>query len=92
MAGVKPRTHTANLFDDLNIMEVNDLNVFLIAQVMHKVYTADVTNTFQGMFTTNINIHSHETRQSKHLNISLCHKNVGKLVSDIGKQLFGIMF
>ena len=42
MAGVKPRTPMANLFDNLNIMKVNDLNVFLIAQVMHQVYIADV--------------------------------------------------
>ena len=46
MAGVKPRTPTANLFDNLNIMKVSDLNVFLIAQVMHKVHTADVINAF----------------------------------------------
>ena len=78
MAGVKPRTTTANLFDDLNIMKVSDLNVFLIAQVMHKVYTADVINAFQCMFVTNKNIHSNETRQSDHFNISLYHKNVGK--------------
>ena len=78
MAGVKPRTPTANLFDDLNIMKVSDLNVFLIAQVMHKVHTADVINAFQCMFITNKNIHSHETRQSDHLNIPLYHENVGK--------------
>ena len=30
------------------------------------------------MFTTNRNIHSHETRQSDHLNILFDHKNVGK--------------
>ena len=78
MAGVKPRTPTANLSDNVNIMKVSDLNVFLIAQVIHKVYTADVINVFQCMFTTNRNIHSHETRQSDHLNIPLYHKNVGK--------------
>ena len=78
MAGVKPRTPTANLFDNLNIIKVSDLNVFLIAHVMHKVHTADVINAFQCMFITNKNIHSHETRQSDHLNIPLYHKNVGK--------------
>ena len=40
--GVKPRTPAANLFDNLNIMKVNDFNVFLIAQVKNKVHTADV--------------------------------------------------
>ena len=46
MAGVKPRHPTANLFDNLNIIKVIDLNVFLIAQVMHQVYTADVLTVF----------------------------------------------
>ena len=45
---------------------------------MHKVHTADVINAFKCMFITNKNIHSHETRQSDHLNIPLYHKNVGK--------------
>ena len=38
---------------------------------MHQVYTADVINDFQHMFSTNRNIHSH-------LNIPVYHKNVGK--------------
>ena len=59
-------------------MKVRDLNVFLIAQVMHKVDTTDVINAFQCIFTTNRNIHSHETRQSDHLSIPLYHKNLGK--------------
>ena len=79
MAGVKPRTPTANLFDNLNIMKVNDSNVFLIAQVMHQVYTTDVLTVFQRMFITNRNIHTHETRQSDHFNIPLYHKNIGKI-------------
>ena len=78
MAGVKPKTPTANLFDNLNIMNVNDLNVFLIAQVMHQVYTADMLTVFQRMFIKNRNIHTHETIQSDHFNIPLYHKNIGK--------------
>ena len=76
--GVKSRTPTANLFDNLNIMKVIDLNAFLIAQVMHKVHTADIINAFQCMFIANRYIHSHETRQSDHLNIPLNNQNVGK--------------
>ena len=78
MAGVKPRTSTANLFDNLNIMRVNDLNIYLIAQVMYQVYISEVVDVFQCLFTTNKNIHSHETRQSDHFNIPMYHKNIGK--------------
>ena len=78
MAGVKPRTSTANLFDNLNIMRVNDLNIYLIAQVMYQVYISEVIDVFQCLFTTNKNIHSHETRQSDHFNIPMYHKNIGK--------------
>ena len=83
MAGVKPRTPTANLFENLNIMKANDLNVFLIGQVMHHIYTADVITVFQRMFITNRNIHTHETRQSDHFNIPLYHKILAKLVYTI---------
>ena len=74
MAGVKPRTSTANLFDYLNIMRVNDLNIYLIAQVMYQVYISEVIDVFQCLFTTNKSIHFHETRQSDHFNIPMYHK------------------
>ena len=45
---------------------------------MHKQYTADVIPVFQNMFITNSDIYSYETRQSNHLYIPLCHKNIGK--------------
>ena len=78
MAGVKPRTSTANLFDNLNIMRVNYLNIYLIAQMMYQVYISEVIDVFQCLFTKNKNIHSRETRQSDHFNIPVYHKNVGK--------------
>ena len=78
IAGVKPRTSTDDLFRNLNIMKLDEINIFLIAQLMHKQYTADVIPVFQNMFITNSDIHSYETRQSNHLNIPLCHKNIGK--------------
>ena len=59
-------------------MKVNDLNIFLIAQVMYHVYTSEVVTVFQRLFSTNRNIHTHETRQSDHFNIPLYHKNIGK--------------
>ena len=78
IAGVKPRTSTADLFHKLNIMKVNDLNIFVIAQVMYHVYTSEVITVFQRLFSTNRNIYTHETRQSDHFNIPLYHKNIGK--------------
>ena len=78
MAGVKPRTSTANLFDNLDIMRVNDLNIYLIALVMYQVHISEVIDVFQCLFTTNKNIHSHETRQADHFNIPMYHKNIGK--------------
>ena len=78
IAGVKPRTSTDDLFRNLNIMKLDEINIFLIAQLMRKQYTADVIPVFQNMFITNSDIHSYVTRQSNHLNIPLCHKNIGK--------------
>ena len=56
----------------------DDMHLFLclIAQFMHKVYTADVVPEFQNMFIRSSDIHSRQTRQFNHLNIPLCHKNI----------------
>ena len=90
MAGVKPRASTANLFDNLNIMRVNDLNIYLIAQVMYQVFISEVLDVFQCLFTTNKNIHSHETRQI--ILIFQCTiKILAKPASVIGEQSFGTM-
>ena len=45
---------------------------------MYQVYTLDVIDVFQNMFTTNRDVHSHDTRQSDHYNTPLCHINIGK--------------
>ena len=58
IAGVKPRTSPVDLFHKLNIMKVNDLNIFLTAQVMYQVYTSEVITVFQCLFSTNRNIHT----------------------------------
>ena len=86
IAGVKPKTSTADLFHKLHIMKVKDLNIFWIAQVMYHVYTSEVITVFQRLFSTNRNIHTHETRQSDHFNTPLYHKNLVKVVSVIGEQ------
>ena len=45
---------------------------------MYQVHISEVIDVFQCLFTTNKNIHSHETRQADHFNIPMYHKNIGK--------------
>ena len=78
MLGVKPRTPTADVLDNLNMMKVNDLNVFPIAQVT--CHTADVITVFRRMLIVNRIIPTHVASQSDQFNIPLYYKSIGKYI------------
>ena len=76
IVGVKSRTHTEPLFKALNILNVFDINKFLIDRLMFHVYNENALEAFKMMFTQNKSIHIHDTRQSAHYNLPLVHKDV----------------
>ena len=78
IAGVKPRTHTEPLFKALNILNVFDINKYLIDRFMFHVYNGNALEAFKIMFTQNKSIHNHDTRQSAHYHLPLVHKDVTK--------------
>ena len=78
IAGVKPRTHTEPLFKALNILNVFDINKYLIGRFMFHIYNGNALKAFKIMFTQNKSIHNHDTRQSAHYHLPLVHKDVTK--------------
>ena len=78
IAGVRPRTSTHPLFQELKLLNLHQLNVYLIARLMYKVHTADIIDVIKNMFVVNQTIKTKVTRQSKHYHIPLFHKNIGK--------------
>ena len=78
IAGVKPRNHTEPLFKALNILNVFNINKYLIGRFMFHVYHGNALEAYKKMFTKNNDIHNHDTRQSAHYHLPLAHKDVTK--------------
>ena len=78
IAGVKPEPHTEPLFKALNILNVFDINKYLIGRFVFHVYHGNALEAFKIMFTKNNSIHNYDTRQSAHNHLPLVHKDVTK--------------
>ena len=78
ISGVPPRTHTPPLFEKLKILDILDLNKFLVGQLMFKSYTKKLPDIFDGYFIHNSDIHQHDTRNRNHLHYARCKTELGK--------------
>ena len=61
---VNPRSHSDPLFKELGLLNVWQINDFLIAQFMYKAYHGHLPSLFDSFFIRNCDVHHHETRQS----------------------------
>ena len=76
IAGVSPRTSTYHLFQELDVLNLQQLNVYLIVRLMYKVYIGDMIHVFRNMFVVNQSIRPQITRQSSHYHIPYDNKNI----------------
>ena len=76
--GVKPRTHTTPLFEDVKILHIFQINKYLIGKFMFNVYKSTSLDIFMSMFVYNSSIHDHDTRQSSHFHAPLIKKELSK--------------
>ena len=72
--GVKPRTHTKPLFEDVKILDIFQINKYLIGKFVFYVYKSTSLDIFMSMFVYNSSIHAHDTRQSFHFHAPLIKK------------------
>ena len=77
IAGVQPMIHTEPLFIQMNLLTCENLNVYLIGLLMHRIYNGE-NDTFQSLFERNEEIHNHDTCQKEHYHIPSCKTNLGK--------------
>ena len=91
IAGVQPMIHTESLFIQINLLTCENLNVYLIGRLMHRIYNGK-TDTFQSLFERNEEIHNHDTRQKEHYHIPSCKTNLGKKAWSIMVLLSGTTF
>ena len=59
ISGVPPRTHTSPLFEKLNILDLSNLNNFLVGQLMFISYTKKLPYIFDGYLICNSDVHQH---------------------------------
>ena len=58
------RSHSAPLFKDLKLLNVWQINKFLIGQFMYKCYHGTLPSLFEKYFVRTRDVHSHKTRQA----------------------------
>ena len=72
------KTHTEPLFKDLEILPIKDINIYIIAQFMFRFHHGLLPEIFDSFFTTNYEIHSHDTRSRTHLHPSIFKSELGR--------------
>ena len=82
ISGVPPRTSTAPLFKKLNILDLQQLNKFLVGQLMFKYYIKNLPAIFDNFFIYNRDIHQYYTRQNDELHFP-------KVKTELGKRSLG---
>ena len=71
--------HTDPLFIDLGILKLNNINHYVLQLFMFRFHTRKLPVIFDDMFTRNVDIHSHGTRQKLHLHVPLPKTNLVKM-------------
>ena len=61
IAGVKPRTHTEPLFRALNMIDVSDIDKYIIGRFMFHVYNGNALQAFKNNVHTEQYIHNHDS-------------------------------
>ena len=70
--------HTDPLFAKLGLLKLHDINKYIISKFMYRWYHEELPIVFKDMFIPIINIHDHNTRQSKQLYFKTPQTNLGK--------------
>jgi hypothetical protein len=73
-----PRTHSADLFNKLNMLPIHKIYQNQVATFMFKVVNETVPPLLQAMFTFNMNIHRYDTRQANKLHVPLSKTSIFK--------------
>ena len=74
----KYRYESKPLFLSLNILNIYELNTYLIALFMFSYFQRNLPNYFNNYFRLNEMIHSHNTRSASNIHIDFKRTNYGK--------------
>ena len=72
------RDHTDPLFYELGLLEIFEINKYVLGKFMYRWYTKQIPCLFNSLFQTVRGVHEYDTRQSCHLHIPIVKTNLGK--------------
>ena len=72
------KAHIEPLFKELEILPIEDINIYIIAQFMFRFNNCLLPEIFDNFFTTNDKIHSYDTRSKKHLHPPVLKSELGR--------------
>ena len=78
ITGSPPRTSNDLLYKQHGMLNLKNINIFLVGKFMYNVYHGMVPPLFEGFFVKNNDIHEHNTRISNHSNVPPVHSNISK--------------
>ena len=78
ICGVHPRTHTLPLFKQLHILNLVQINKFLIGQMMFKFHKEQLPYVMSNLFQYNSEFHEYQTRHSNFLHLPKFKSELGK--------------
>ena len=78
MHGVKPRTNTKTLFEAAKILNIFQINKYLMEKFMFNVFKLNTLDIFTSMFAYNSSIHAHDTRQVDHFYVPMVKREISK--------------
>ena len=72
--------HVSHLYQNLNLLKLNDIYKLELAKFMHKLYNNNLPNVFQNRFAKTEKIHTNVTKESNKSNyfLSRVNKTVGQ--------------
>ena len=69
ICGVHPRTHCSPLLIELKILNIDQINKFMVGQMMFGFYKRNLPEVFNEFFTYYRDIHGYSTRHSLHIQL-----------------------
>ena len=69
ITGSNPRTKTELLYNKSGLLNLDDINLYLVGLFMHKIHQGNLPDVSGEYFVYNHHIHNHKTRISSHLHV-----------------------
>ena len=83
ITGSTPPSNTELLYNKSGLINLNDINLYLVGLFMHEIHQGNLPDVFGEYFVNNHHIHNHNTKISSRLHVPKCLHVSFRLGSDI---------